>query len=283
MASVKAILSAGAMLFGAIGGVQAADLLPPPPPPVEPANAPSFAGWYIRGDVGVGIEQFSDARSTFNPTNSFGNPPPPVTRVSTYIGDAAIAGVGVGYQFNNWLRFDGTAEYRTSAPYRSVNTYSGAQNFCFNSFCQDSYTASVSSGVFLANGYVDLGTWYGVTPFFGGGVGVAAHRFSGMTDLGAGSGYSPSSSSTNFAWALMAGAGFNITPNLKLEISYRYLDMGRVTSGAIACEQTTSCWFEKQSFKLSSNDVRIGFRYMFADYTPPPPPVQYQPPLVRKY
>jgi len=281
MASVKAIFSAGVIFLSAFSGAQAADLLPPPPPepePVEPAAfTPSFDGWYIRGDVGVGIDQLSDARSTFSP-NSFGNQAPAVSRVSTDIGDPAIVGVGVGYQVNTWLRADVTGEYRTSAAYRSVNTYTAN---CGNNFCQDSYTANVASGVFLANAYFDIGTWYGITPFIGAGVGGAVHKFSGITDLGLGSGFSPGITSTSLAWAVMAGLNFNITPNLKIEISYRYLDMGRLTSNPITCEQTAACFFERQSFKLASNDIRIGFRYMFGGYTPPPP--AYQPPLVAKY
>ncbi len=188
MASMKAILCAGIIALGAADVAQAADLLPPPlPPPPEPV---AFSGWYIRGDVGVGINQLSSARSTLNPFNPTGGGAPLVTRVQTNIGDAAITGIGFGYQVNNWIRFDATAEYRTSAAYRSINAYTA---FCPANFCQDSYTANVASGVFLANGYIDLGTWYGVTPFVGAGVGGAIHRFSGLTDLGLGSGFSPRS------------------------------------------------------------------------------------------
>ncbi len=108
MASLKAILCAGLVALGTVDLAQAADLLPPLPP-IDP-YVPSFSGWYLRGDVGVGINQISDARSTFDPFNSAGGAAPVVTRVSTALGDPAIAGVGVGYQVNNWLRFDGTGE-----------------------------------------------------------------------------------------------------------------------------------------------------------------------------
>jgi len=278
MASLKAIFCAGVLALGAVEAAQAADLLPPPPP-VEPV-AVAFGNWYIRGDVGVGVNELSDARSTFNSTNSFGNPPPAsATRVTTDLGDTAFVGAGVGYQVNNWIRFDATAEYRSSAAYRSTMIYSGAADFCFSYFCQDSYSAHVASGVFLANGYVDLGTWYGMTPFIGAGVGAARHRFSDIND--ASFGYGKQTSQTNLAWAVMAGVGFNVTPNLKLEVSYRYLDMGKLTSGAITCGDIAPCWFERQSFRLASNDIRIGFRYMFADYVPPAPPLRT--PLITKY
>jgi len=273
MASLKAILCAGVFAFVAADIAQAADLLPPPPP-IQPAYAPNFSGWYIRGDVGVGVDQLSSARSTLNPFNPLGGAAPAVTRISTDVGDSALAGIGAGYQVNNWIRFDGTAEYRTAAAYRSVNSYTA---FCPAAFCTDNYTANIGSTVFLANGYVDLGTWYGVTPFVGAGVGGAIHNFTGITDIGQGDGVSAGRVTTNLAWALMAGLSFNVTPNLKLEMGYRYLNMGTLTSNPIICNDTSSCFLERQSFKLYSNDIRIGFRYMFADYAQPAPP------LIAKY
>jgi opacity protein-like surface antigen len=282
MAIWKAILYASAVTLGITHAAAAADLLPPPPP-MEPVYAQSFGGWYIRGDVGVGIDELSGARSTLDAFNPAGGAAPLVTRASTSIGDSAIAGVGVGYQVNNWLRFDGTGEYRTSASYRAVNTYTA---FCGSGVCPDIYSADVHTGVLLANAYFDVGTWYGVTPFVGAGVGAAIHKFSGLTDIGtapccAGFGTAPDKTTTSLAWAVMAGLGFNITPNLKLELSYRYLDMGTLSSAPITCEAVSGCFFERQSIRLSSNDIRVGFRYMFADYVPPAP--QLQQPLIRKY
>ena len=90
----------------------------------------------------------------------------------------------------------------------------------------------------MANGYFDLGTWHCITPFVGGGVGIAAHKFAGLTDLAG----EPrpgrrhrAATPTNFAWAVMAGLALNVTPNLKIELGYRYLDMGTINSNPIQC------------------------------------------------
>ena len=56
-------------------------------------------------------------------------------------------------------------------------------------------------------------------------------------------------SKTNFAWALHAGVGYAVTQNLKLELSYRYLNTGTFKSNPIVCEATAGCFFERQSFK----------------------------------
>jgi opacity protein-like surface antigen len=276
MASVKAIFSAGAILVGTVGGVHAADLLPPP---VEPVAAPSFGNWYIRGDVGVGIDQISGLRSTFGD----GTYPPGFAHESSSLNNQVELGLGAGYQFNNWFRADVTGEYRTDSHYSGLESYStvGCGGAGVNT-CYDGYSANVNSAVFLANGYFDIGTWYGVTPFFGAGVGFSHNTIAGLTDTGQGYGMAPDHSKFDFAWALMAGLSYSVTPNLKLEMSYRYLNMGSAQSGGIQCFNTQYCTPEYQNFKLASNDIRIGFRYMFADYIPPAPPLE-QPPLVRKY
>lgn len=294
MGKSSALLLAAAIVAGAATAASAADLLPPPPM-MEPLPPPvDFGGWYLRGDVGVGINQLSGLRSTFdNPLVVI----PALAFDQQSIGDSVIIGGGVGYQFNNWLRFDITGEYRTAANFRSTNSYTdifsaqipapspcggilGATPRCF-----DLYHAQVRSAVFLANGYVDLGTWHGITPFVGAGVGLANHWFENFNDFGpqtGGFGYARDTSRANFAWAVMAGLGYNVTPNLKLEASYRYLDMGRITSGQIFCRENPGCPRERQSFDIASHDIRLGFRYTLGGGPAPillPPPG----PLVRKF
>lgn len=285
MGRIFALLFAAAVLAGANAGANAADLLPPPPP-IEPPPPVDFGGWYLRGDVGVGATQISGWRSTLSPNATGSLPNGPVWNTHYGIGDTAFAGGGVGYQFNNWLRADLTGEYRIQSNYRAGMAYYG---FWANPpvFGADQYNASLSTALFMANGYVDLGTWYGLTPFVGFGVGAAFHNFQGLTDYAvgvAGMGVARDTNVTNFAWSAMAGVAFNVTPNFKVEVGYRYLDMGRITSNPIVCSDIASCFGERHSFNVASNDVRIGFRYIIPSLTPvpmmAPPPM---PPLVRKY
>ncbi len=248
---------------------RAADILPPPPV-VEPLRGSIVetvdSGWYLRGDVGVGWNQISSESSSFT-TNSLGGTAPAINTASVSLGSSAFIDAGFGYQFNNWFRADVTAEYRSTAAYRKVLTY---QAFCPASFCQDAYQANIGAAVFMANGYFDLGTWYGITPYIGGGVGYASLSFDGLTDVGAGQpgsagGYANDRTSGNFAYALMAGLSYSINPRLKLELGYRYLNMGDAESNAINCTDLPSCFFEKQKFTMASHDFRLGMRWMFAD------------------
>jgi hypothetical protein len=51
-------------------------------------------------------------------------------RSEEYIGDTDFIGFGVGYQWNNWLRFDVTGEHRKTAELKVIGAYSGFNDFC---------------------------------------------------------------------------------------------------------------------------------------------------------
>lgn len=275
MASFRAVIIAGAVAIGAFSVAHAADLDMPPPPPVEaPPPAPVVSGWYLRGDVGVGIDQLS----RFSSTDAA------IVGGFSYDGaglsQQAIIDAGVGYKFNNWIRFDVDGEYRTDTKFWALENYTAACPSMPNSPCFDKYSGHVGTFDVLANGYIDLGTWWNITPFVGGGVGAAFNRFSGLTDLNlstGGSGSSATNITTNFAWDLQAGIDYAFLPNWIFEFSYRYFDGGTVKSAPFNCGGACGGPPEVQSFHINSQDVRVGLRYMFADFVPPAPP------LVTKY
>jgi opacity protein-like surface antigen len=268
----RALLIAGSVAIGATTMARAADL--PMPPQLEPAMPPpDFSGWYLRADVGVGAASLGK----FKPSFDTGTPAGFVVN-EKHLDDSAFAGVGAGYQFNHWLRFDATGEYRTSQRFQAIESV--GLGF-------DTYNGSIQSSVFLANGYIDIGNWYGFSPYVGAGVGVAYNQVASLTDVGAGLfnggiGYAPTRDTSTFAWAAMAGISYDLTQNVKLDVGYRHLDMGKADSGVIACAGGCSP-AETHHYNLASNDIRVGMRWMFN--APPPPPVYEQPvgPIVRKY
>ena len=275
MGKRNALLLAGALGLGFATTGHAADLLPPPPP-LDPGivvveSDPS--GWYIRGDAGVGATQINQMRSTF----AFNVPD--VRFDSKSFSDAAFVRFGLGYQFNNWFRADITGEYRTASNLTAIESFNQGQFFTPASADRsyDNYSGQVSHAVLMANGYVDLGTWNRITPYVGAGIGFARHTVTGLHDAGgvatfapnnfgiSGLGYASAKSSNSLAWALMAGLGYSVNENLKLELGYRYLNLGTTTAGQIVCQtqDTATCPFEVQRYKLSSHDIHVGMRWMF--------------------
>jgi opacity protein-like surface antigen len=303
MGALKALFLAGAAIVGLATAAHAADLLPPAPPmePPAPVAASEFSGWYLRGDTGMAVQSGSIG-PTISPNPLIGAPADAFNSFyNPSLSASALFDVGVGYQINNWLRFDVTGEYRGGSHFQALEQVGipslGAQY-------ADFYRGDVSSIIGLVNGYVDLGTWWGVTPFVGAGVGFASNSLSGVTDTGfaypgggAGfptGGYLGNGAKTSLAWALMTGLDFNVTQNLKLELGYRFLDYGSLKSGSSSCFNGTGAnggfnaancggsGYTLATRELYSQDFRLGLRWDFADtafYAPPPEPA----PLVRKY
>jgi len=306
MAKYRALIIAGGALFALARSAGAADLLPPPPalePP--PPAAMEFNGWYLRGDLGIGASAntpgfpqtpdplpFYVGNGTYDANATEGS-------YNNSISAAGIFDFGVGYQVNNWFRADVTGEFRGGSQLQSLFVINDPANSTGTiTQAADFYHADLSSIVGLLNGYADLGTWYGITPYVGAGVGFARNTMSGLSDVSVITSLGPTTSSSggyavdhsrwNFAWALMAGLSFDVTQNLKLDLGYRYLDLGKFTSGQMYCLSgsgfitggpANGCEPGIESKRdVAYNDFRIGLRWMIgeASYAPPPP-------LVRKY
>ena len=145
--------------------------------------------------------------------------------------DAGFAfGLGAGYRFSPWVRADVTVE--PPRPGSDVTLFSGGPAPAARGQADLSTTAA------LANVYLDLGTWYGFTPYVGAGAGYAWTRLdsyavtgcgapcpSGGVDLAA-----PTASightQGDFAYALMAGVSVDAGRSLSVDLGYRYLSLG---------------------------------------------------------
>jgi opacity protein-like surface antigen len=276
MVSVKSLIPAIAAAVVSTAAL-AADLPPPPPIAYQPPPPPVVAvasGWYLRGDVGIGIQDFkSFDHFQTNPAFVW---PASWTINQHEIKDATILGFGIGYAFNSWLRFDVTGEYRTKIVGKAVGSY---KEFCPNGgTCFDTFDFDHSAAVFMANTYIDLGTWWCITPYIGGGVGAAYQRITGLTDLGVisngtvGFGLTANdSASWGLAWNVQAGLTYNVTNNFKIDFSWRFLDLGSPQTAVVNCQNTPVCPGAFYALHdLVSQDFRIGVRWMLL---PEPPPV----------
>jgi opacity protein-like surface antigen len=131
----------------------------------------------------------------------------------------------------------------------------------------------------MVNGYVDLGTWWCMTPFVGAGVGMSRNTISNFVDINTpnlGVAYAPTGSKWDFAWAVHAGVGYKVTPGLMLELAYHYMDLGDGVTGSLTNFQGFTRGRTMQFKEITSHDLSIGMRWELNS-----PPV-YQPPLVRK-
>jgi opacity protein-like surface antigen len=257
-------IAAAVMLAASSAG--AADLpYYPPPPPVE-----VFSNWYLRGDIGITNQTVDKLENDLLPSSA--------KEVSLDFDSAGLFGIGIGYQFNNWLRFDITGEYRSAADFTGLHVVNGTPPFT------DEYRAKKTEWLFLANAYVDLGTWWCITPFVGAGIGAARITVSDFTDICTtcqtggvatpGVAFAGSDSKWNLAWALHAGLAFQATRNLTLEFAYRYTHLGDGITGDVVTYTGTNSFNNPTTFKnINSHDLKLGLRWTCCDDAPPPPPL----------
>ncbi len=117
MRSLKVALFAGAVIASAFTSAQAADLGPiMAPRAIAPVQVEEMTGgWYLRGDIGVGHQDFKSF--DFTQTNAAFVWPASWRIDQKDFGDAVFAGGGIGFQWDSWLRFDATAESRAKAKF----------------------------------------------------------------------------------------------------------------------------------------------------------------------
>ena len=269
MSSFKIFAMASAAAGLVVTAANAADLPLAPIPVVQ-----EF--WYLRGDIGMTNQQVNSLTNVVAPGTSVG------TRFLQF-DSAPLFSLGGGLQFNNWLRADITGEYRGNAHFH------GQQIAQFgNIILPDDYHASKSEWLFLANAYVDLGTWWCVTPFIGARIGTSRNTISSFVDIGAtqagatilSTTYGDNASTWNLAWAAYAGLAYKVTPGLALELTYRYVNLGKANTGPTnSFDGITVVNAHPFNFgTITSQDVMLGFRWNLGE---PEPPV-VAPPLVRK-
>ena len=266
MRSVKSLIVAGAASFVSAAAL-AADL--PIAAPAIYASPADFGGWYLRGDIGMTNQSME--RIDSNTAAQF----PGVTQLGLGFDSSPLFGLGVGYQFNNWFRADVTTQYRGNANLHGAN----GLIFSPTAFQQDNYFGSKSEVLVLANAYVDLGTWWSVTPFIGAGVGASYNRLSNFRDenVQINSGVTMGSVANfadngtwNFAWAVHAGLAYRVTPSVTLELAYSYVDLGSARPGNFTLFDGTTGPSSNVLRNLTSHDLTLGVRWDLDD--PPPPP-----------
>jgi opacity protein-like surface antigen len=182
----------------------AADLASAPLTQPEPAALGDLAevgtNWYIRGDMGFSF----DTAPTLTYPNLLTPPPAGLATVNNAAGFGSSnsthnfnIGIGAGFRYNDYLRFDATYEYRTGAgtsrtdggivcPFYAAGLTSQGANplllgysYDTNQTCNSYLTLKQHNDVALANAYVDLGTYWGITPYVGAGAGLDVNSASG--------------------------------------------------------------------------------------------------------
>lgn len=243
MGQLRMLAVSVVVLAVSAAGALAADVPKSPPmslpPPAYERPLPQssfFSGWYLRGDLGYRWGQNSGS----NPAAGY-----PAT-VSEKMGNGIAAGFGAGIK-SDWLRTDVTVDFGAPLKYEATTV------------TPNDTTAKITAISALFNGYLDLGTWYHMSPYIGAGAGVAHMRTHDYVSTVA----PPFTSDTshnqwNFAWAGMAGVAYAISRNVMVDVGYRYINFGNVSTGSDS--------FGSNTLKnIAAHEVRVGLRWSFDD------------------
>lgn len=270
--SLKAGLATATFAVAACATVAtalAADLggQPPMRGPIMGAPQPVFSGQrnppgpcYFRADVGYSWSQTPDVRwpvtdpvTGFFVTDQVTN----ATMENTWFGEAGF-GCGSG---SRGLRGE------VMLGYRGERKLDGEPGPWFPDPLlppvNDPLHTTIRTYTLMFNAYHDLGNWHGFVPYVGAGIGLAynmmdevyftgnpalVNRIAGDRDLA-------------FAWSLMAGVGYQISPHAILDFGYRYMDMGKATS-----ERHDTAGFVNPRVvvrDIEAHEFKVGLRYHF--------------------
>jgi opacity protein-like surface antigen len=243
-------------LTGLPGAAMAADM-------PEYAPAPEvWSGWYFRADIGYSNQQVGSLYNILYEGTD-------VTNVFKDFSAAPFGGIGIGYQLNNWFRVDVTGEYRGKANFDGLDTYPYDDGGPIVTRIDD-YDGNKSEWTYHANAYFDLSNWHGIKPFVGVGIGASYNIISDFTDTDPTSGdtftasyaYGADTGIWNFAWALYAGLGYEVTDRLTIEVAYRYINLGNAQSGDLVAYDGTNDYNNPMHFNnITSHDFKVGFRF----------------------
>lgn len=271
---MKSLIGAVAALLVATSAYSA-DLYQPEAPqaPPEVAVAPSN-GWYLRGDVGYAFEKLRGANYFQGSNSSMAD------FASAKVDNNVTLGGGVGYQINNYLRADVTADYLFKSDFKGSTKGDcgscGPGGTVVSATSRD--VASLTAVSLLANAYVDLGTYGAFTPYVGGGLGGTYVKWDKLKNTSCADDDSSSCDGTvthngrgswRFTYALMAGTSIDLTCNLKADVGYRFR---HIEGGDMfGYNENGGPGYDKG---LNLHEARVGARYNFggcqtASYMPP--------------
>lgn len=234
------------------------------------------SGWYLRGDLGYSFETRGGATSY-----RIFNAGPPVSYGTGLFDSSSLSSdwsgsAGVGYSFTDYLRADATFEYATGEFGGTTSAGVPCAGGPAGTGCASVDTQSFEQYGIMANAYLDLGTYVGLTPYVGAGAGISRVTWGRLVSdnrcvaaVGFPCGAAPADTTSSgeqdwrFTYALMAGMSYDLSKNLKLDLGYRYskvkggpqfkFDAATAGAGAVGAQAVDG--------GIEKHEVRAGLRY----------------------
>jgi opacity protein-like surface antigen len=220
------------------------------------AGAANANGLYLKGDVGYswshGVNLKNDG--AFDPLQSM------LYGKLNDAGQSTVGSIGVGYELSS---------FRVDLTYNVRNNYSIKGSDTFPGGTPVAYAADLESTSWMVSLLKDF-KMKQFSPYIGVGVGVADNKVSGFTFTdtvgGVTYGAQGGKASGNFAWQLIGGVAYQLTPKLAADLSYTYVDLCRVktNSGDFTLNGVPQgAALDGTKGSLTASELRVGLRYSF--------------------
>ena len=178
----------------------------------------------------------------------------PATRINSQdygnkLKGALVGTVGIGHIINSKFRSDVTASYRGKYKYYYADNKLGVVKQKF------------SSTTFMVNGYISPKIFKYAVPYVVGGIGLSVNKagnFSSTSGRGIVGGCSES-----LAWQIGLGSLITISRNVNADVMYKYANLGREKTTAIAQVGSSFIPLSPLKGRLTVHELSIGVSYFF--------------------
>ena len=228
------------------------------------------SGWYLRGDVGYIFDSGIDGVDY----TAFDG----VDDVSASFASASIDtdfawGGGFGYRFTDYFRADATVDgFRADFDGSTSSDFPCLDDPAPGTTCRSENSSEFSAVSVMANGYVDLGTYVGFTPYVGAGAGMSYVSWHDLNDTtycvdgavlcadgdAVGGSSHPGENGWRFTYALMAGVAYDISKNFKVDVGYKYRS---IDGGDMFGWDSDETFGDGSHGNIDTHEVRLGLRY----------------------
>lgn len=179
---------------------------------------------------------------------------------------AAMAAIGIGRDYGSGWRGEVSLNIFGKSAYEGPWSYAVPEDPGPHADME----GSVRSFAVMANGYRDFASGGKMTPFVTFGLGVARNTMGEWTRINPDAGRErrtfEGGSDTGLAWSVGAGLSWDVGPVLgsapaKLDLTWRYFDLGSVTGGTTAVEGGgDDNPVEALNFDVNTHVVGLGLR-----------------------
>ncbi|MFJ6328082.1 MULTISPECIES: outer membrane protein [unclassified Rhizobium] len=267
-------LALAAAMAGASAGAALAGDAPPPEIKMPEVSVQAAKGWYVRGDVGYAVNA-SRGDMKVRSYDPAGGDYQSGSFDSNRFGGDFSGGLGIGYQFNDLFRADVTGDIFSGDFNGRLSSAMSCSGGAVGTGCSTKARSSFTAGSLMVNGYVDLGTVAGFTPYLGAGLGATRVSWGSVNAIGSCvdgtsscggaapvSTRYPGDSDWRLTYALMAGVAYEVTPNIKVDLGYRFSHIaGGDMFGYSAADSAAGAGGAMgRDGALSRHEIRVGLR-----------------------